>query len=238
MLQAGTITSECIRFFYDLGGHHFFITNRHVVVQEDKNYFPDEIRLKLHTNPNDIRENQDYSIPLYENNVQRWLEHPQGGREIDVVALPLDDDLTPRFFIRAFSETSHIPEDVDIAIGEDVLVVGYPLGFYDILHNLPIIRNAVIASVYPVPFNGNPITLIDARLHSGTSGSPVITKPTNIIRHTNGSTSMSNLVQSFLVGVHSASLDIRGRNPSRDEPLGLNAVWFASLIPQIIRQTI
>jgi len=225
-------------FFYEHSGKLFFITNRHVVIHEEEDYFPDEARLKLHTNPNNIRENQDYSIHLYENNNCRWLEHPQGRQQIDVVALPLDVNITSRFFIKAFSEPSHIPPDVDIAIGEDVLVIGYPLGFHDNLHNLPIVRNAVMASVYPVPFNGKPMILIDSRLHSGTSGSPVITKPTNIIRHTNGSTSMSNITQTFLVGIHSASFDIKGRDPNRDEPLGLNAVWFASLIPQIITQVV
>jgi len=42
--------------------------------------------------------------------------------------------------------------------------------------------------------------------------------------------------RSFLVGVHSGTLDIVERDPDQDEPLGLNAVWFASLIPEIVTQ--
>jgi len=213
-------------FFYTHTDKLYFVTNRHVVIKEEDNFHPDELRLKLHTDPNDIQKNADFSVPLYSGDGKPlWLEHPIGRKEVDVVALPLDKGrIASRFFVKASSNSDHIPSDVDIAIGEDVLVIGYPLGFHDAMHNLPIVRNAVMASVYPVPFQGKPFILIDARLHSGTSGSPVLTKATSIIRHTDGSTAMLNRAVSFLVGVHSASLDIAGRDPSRDEPLGLNAV--------------
>ena len=166
-----------------------------------------------------------------------WLEHTIRGTEIDVVAIPLDRvQVESRFFVRAFQTSDHIPQNVDISIGEDVMVIGYPLGFHDALHNLPIVRNAIISSVYPAPFQGNPIILIDSRLHRGTSGSPVLTKPSQMIRYTDGSTAILGGPKSFLVGVHSATFDIPGRDPNQDEPLGLNIVWFASLIPEIIAQ--
>lgn len=224
-------------FFYTQDEQLYFITNRHVVIKEEDDYHPDEIRLKLHTNPNDIRQNGTLSLQLYDGQGEAsWMEHPVHGRRIDVVAIPLDTpEVKSRFFVKAFGIGNHIPPDVDIAIGEDVLVLGYPMGFHDTLHNLPVVRNAVMASVYPVPFEGNPIVLIDSRLHSGTSGSPVLTKPTQTIRRTDGSTSFLNQSVTFLVGVHSASIDVLDRDPEFDEPLGLNVVWFASLIPEIIK---
>ena len=91
-----------------------------------------------------------------------------------------------------------------------------------------------MASVYPVPFRGNPYVLIDARLHSGTSGSPVVTKPTNLIMRTDGSGAITNRFVRYLVGVHSATLDVTDRDSKRDEPLGLSVAWFASLIQEII----
>ncbi len=223
-------------FFYEHGHGLFLITNRHVLIDEDDDHFPDELVLRLHTTPKDIRQNADISLPLYRGKTPRWKEHPAGA-DVDVVALPLDKaSIAGRFFVRAFGTTNHIPADVDIAIGEDVQVIGYPLGFHDDLHNLPLVRNATIASVYPVPFRGHPFVLIDARLHSGTSGSPVLTKPTNILRKTDGSTAMLSGSVTYLLGVHSASLDIIGRDPDRDEPLGLNVAWFAALIPEILNQ--
>lgn len=225
-------------FFYVRDDRLFLITNRHVTIDEEKDHFPDELRLRLHTDPNDIRVNDELRVSLYDTESNAvWLEHPVGQRHFDVVALPLDTEyVRSRFFVKAFSVSDHIPDNVDIAVGEDVLVTGYPLGFHDELHNLPIVRNAILASVYPVPFEGHPIVLIDSRLHSGTSGSPVLTKATNILRYTDGSTRVLNRSVSFLVGVHSATFDIPDRDPEKDEPLGLNVVWFASLIPEIINQ--
>ena len=43
----------------------FFITNRHVILDEEKKYFPNVVRLSLHANQNDLRLNRDYDIPLY-----------------------------------------------------------------------------------------------------------------------------------------------------------------------------
>ncbi len=232
--KAGSLVGSGSGFFYEHGEGLFLITNRHVLIDEDAGYFPDEFVLRLHTTPNDIRQNAELSVPLYRGPSPLWKEHP-AGQEVDVVAVPLAKaDITRRFFVQAFRNTNHIPDDLDIAIGEDVQVIGYPLGFHDDLHNLPLVRNATIASVYPVPFRGHPFVLIDARLHSGTSGSPVLTKPTNILRKTDGSTAMLSGSVTYLVGVHSASLDVVDRDPDRDEPLGLNVAWFASLIPEIL----
>ena len=50
----------------------------------------------------------------------------------------------------------------------------YPLGqYYDDVFNLQVVRNGTVASAYPMRFRGQPYFLIDARLHEGTSGSPV-----------------------------------------------------------------
>lgn len=221
-------------FFYEHDDNLFLITNRHVVIDEDTGHYPDELVLRLHTTPNDISQSADLRLPLYQGPFRVWKQHP-AGPEVDVVAVPLAKaDVAGRFFVRAFGKANHVPDDVDIAIGEDVQVMGYPLGFHDEVHNLPLIRNATIASVYPVPFRGHPFVLIDARLHRGTSGSPVLTKPTSILQKTDGSTAMLSGTATYLVGVHSASLDVVDRDPDRDEPLGLNVVWFASLIPEII----
>ena len=227
-------------FFYADGDRLYFMTNRHVLIKEEDKYFPDELQLRLHTNPNDIRKNDIFSVRLYSDvGKPLWLEHPVGGKEIDVVAVPLDSEqVRSKFFVKAFDAANHIPQDVDISVGEDVLVLGYPMGFHDTLHNLPVVRNAILASVYPVPFEGKPIVLIDSRLHRGTSGSPVLTKPAQMIRRTDGSTSILNQPVIFLVGIHSATVDVLNRDPDQDEPLGLNAVWFASLIPQIIKQSV
>lgn len=61
----------------------------------------------------------------------------------------------------------------DLASGMRVFFVGYPSGFYDKKHCLPVMRSGTIASIPSVDFNGEPQILIDAQIFPGSSGSPV-----------------------------------------------------------------
>ncbi len=54
--------------------------------------------------------------------------------------------------------------------------MGYPLGVYDDIHNLPLLRTGIIASAYPIPFRCKPYFLVDSHLEEGMSSSPVMTK--------------------------------------------------------------
>jgi hypothetical protein len=193
-------------FFFGFEGQLYFITNRHNVIDENDWFYPDELRLKLHIDENDFTKNQMFPIPLYDpEHRPLWLEHPK-GKDIDVVALTVD--LPSSFFIMSFNKENLWREGDYVLIGNDLIVAGYPLGLYDSKHNTPIIRNAAMASVYPLPFEGKDYFLIDSRLHEGTSGSPVISKP-----------------QNKLVGIHSGQLE---------EDTNLNIVWYAELIIEII----
>jgi hypothetical protein len=39
-------------------------------------------------------------------------------------------------------------------VGTSLLVVGFPLGFHDRLHHMPVVRHAVIASSFGLRFQG------------------------------------------------------------------------------------
>ena len=60
-----------------------------------------------------------------------------------------------------------------IAIGSDVIFVGYPRGYYDDVNNLPLIRKGSISSMPNVDFKGKGQIVIDAQIFPGSSGSPV-----------------------------------------------------------------
>jgi hypothetical protein len=77
--------------------------------------------------------------------------------------------------LRIFNAINLLPNNIRLHVGEDVMVMGYPLGVFDDMHNLPILRNGIIASAYPIPFKRNQYFLVDSYLEKGTSGSPVIT---------------------------------------------------------------
>jgi hypothetical protein len=92
-----------------------------------------------------------------------------------------------------------------LQIGEDVLIMGYPLGkYYDEAYNLPIVRNGIVASAYPVPYKNNPYFLVEARLHKGTSGAPIVTKFKNIWKTIDGKT-ITNGFAFYLLGVKAES---------------------------------
>lgn len=229
-------------FFYEHAEGLYLITNRHVVIDEEDNYRPDELILRLHTNAENIQENALYKIPLYDNATPVWYEHPRGA-EVDLIAIWLDVGIRSRFTLRPFTMRDFASSGIEFPIGQDLLVMGYPKGYHDQSNNLPLIRNALISSAYGVYFDGKQYFLIDSHLHEGMSGSPVITKPSNTIHGADGSmTTYGGSGFSFLVGVNSATVDVpetEENDESMDEnrdPLGLSTVWYAKLIPEIITQ--
>ncbi len=66
-------------------------------------------------------------------------------------------------------------------VSSDTIVIGYPRGFYDEFNLYPICKSGVIASRWDAKFNGKPYFLIDAKLFPGSSGSIVISKPTDFL---------------------------------------------------------
>lgn len=225
-LQADTEVGRASGFFYLNRERLFLVTNRHVVIDEQRGHRPDALKIRVHTDPKNIARNTDVVIPLYEGAEKRWLESEETNA--DIAAIELNRTEMEGHIIKAFSASNMPPNEVIIDIGEPVLVLGYPLGFYDDAHNLPIIRNAILASVYPVPFRRNPYFLIDGRLHEGMSGSPIITKPSPIRPTKTGISFMSGPVTYFL-GILSHTFPV----PTGVEPLDLSAVWFASLVERI-----
>jgi hypothetical protein len=107
--------------------------------------------------------------------------------------------------------------------GTALLIVGFPLGFHDTLHHLPVVRQAVIASSFGLRFQGQGFFLTDARTHRGTSGAPVV------MRAPASDTPEGDLPWKLL-GVHSARMDMRTRDRQEDESLGLNCAWYADIL--------
>ena len=74
----------------------------------------------------------------------------------------------------------HLHEDLlkpinyeKVAVGKDVIFVGYPANYYDAMNNLPLIRKGSIASMPNLDFNGRGQIVLDAQIFPGSSGSPV-----------------------------------------------------------------
>jgi hypothetical protein len=110
-----------------------------------------------------------------------------------------------------------------IEVGSSLLVVGFPLGFHDTLHHMPVVRHAVIASSFGLRFQGEGYFLTDARTHRGTSGAPVVMRAP--VRD-----AAQRDLPWLLLGVHSARLDVGTRDHKLDEALGLNCAWYADIL--------
>ena len=232
--------SESTGFFYrHNAGDVYLVTNRHCVIDEDDDFKPTEISVLVHKSGVELWDVENETISLYDSNgLPIWLEHSD-GTHVDVVLIPCQFLFEKQYVIKALQEHNFLPPNIPLSPGEDLVVIGFPLGFFDAINNLPVVRNAALASAHNIAFNQNPHFLVDARLHSGSSGSPVWTKPRDQLCTTDGAVRMGTAGPGgyyFFTGVFSAAYD-PPRDKIEDEPLGLNKVWFARLLPEIIAGT-
>lgn len=211
-------------FFFERDGRLFLVTSRHVLIDEPGNHFPDHIEIELHTNPDNLAESTGFSIPLYRDGISLWRQGTDTTGEIDVAVIEIERDALPEgTAFRSFTPGHLLSDDDQIEIGTALLVVGFPLGFHDTLHHLPVVRHAVIASSFGLRFQGMGYFLTDARTHRGTSGAPVV------MRVAEPYPTLGD-VQWKLLGIHSARLDVGTRDLELDEALGLNCAWYADIL--------
>jgi len=228
---------QATAFFFEYGDKIYLITNRHVVIDEETGWEADSVKLLLHTDKRDISKVNVCVIALHgESSQPLWKEHPVLRKEADIVAIPLfDKEDTEGFLLSAFSKDNYVTEEDIVYVGEDVIILGFPLGYYDYHYSLPIFRKGIIASFYPVYFNTEPFFYVDARLHSGMSGSPVMFQPGRARSTVRGGLDTGTIGNIYLLGLNSRTVDIRARDPEKDEPLGLNEVVYSELILEIIK---
>jgi len=219
MLNTGTELGSASGFFFRHRNTKYLATNRHVVIDENDEFFPTSLLLTLHLDRSDLTRNQVVEVQLYDSGRPLWKQHPSyDANDCDVVLVPFTQETLTNFDFSRFNSTSitfigsEIINTRPVNPFGDVVVVGYPLGFHDELHNLPVYRSASIASAYGIDFGGLPCFLIDAQLHSGTSGSPVVNSHHTLFKEREGKEGYA------LFGVHSAEHVVNG------DPLGLNVL--------------
>ena len=211
-------------FFFERDDRLFLVTNRHVVLDEATDHRPDRLQIELHVDPDNAALITNFVIPLYQGNQPTWREGFDPAGPVDVVALQLERPALPeKLLIKPFS-ADHLIEQLDeIEVGTRVLIVGFPLGFHDTLHHLPVVRQAIIASAFGLRFQGQGYFLTDAQMHRGTSGAPVVARQT-------GQRSGRGDLPWMLLGVHAARMDVTNRDVEQDERLNLNCAWYADII--------
>lgn len=216
-------------FFFERGPRLFLVTSRHVLIDEPSGHFPDRIEVELHLDAANLTRSTGYSVLLYRDGRANWRQGRDAAGEIDVAAIEIDRAALPgAAVLRAFTP-AHLQASLgEIEVGTALLIVGFPLGFHDTLHHLPVVRQAVVASSFGLRFQGQGFFLTDARTHRGTSGAPVVMRaPASDAR-------LGDLPWKLL-GVHSARLDMTTRDLQQDESLGLNCAWYADILLTLTR---
>lgn len=175
----------------------FLATNKHVL-HKDPGMRQNANKIIMHLNFKNeegliIGKNAELPLNL-DNSTKRWHEHPSIDVDVlafDVTQLIVDYPLIEKRWVdySLFVDKAKI-EEFDITMGEDIMVIGYPLGFRQGSTNLPLLRSGIIAtriceqleddyqeldgSIRKRILRG---FLFDGATIPGSSGSPVVLKP-------------------------------------------------------------
>lgn len=211
-------------FFFERDDRLFLVTSRHVLVDKPSGHFPDRIEIDLHVDANNMANSIEFSIPLYGNGKSIWRQGVDTAGDVDVAVIEIDRSALPGTTIyRAFSPQHLLTPGDQVEIGTMLQVVGFPLGFHDTLHHMPVVRHAGIASSFGLRFQGQGYFLTDARTHRGISGAPVV------MRVAEPDPDLGDMPW-IILGVHSSRLDVGTRDQELDEALGLNCAWYADIL--------
>ena len=119
LLQNGQPVGKATGFFYTRDETLYFVTNRHVVIDESKGLKPDSFRIRLHTSPQDLTKHVDRDIPLYVKSVPRWHVHKEYAKnQADIAVIEIDrKTVTAGTYIRALSKANFLPDDFLVVPG-------------------------------------------------------------------------------------------------------------------------
>lgn len=176
----------------------------------------------MHADPQDLTRLTTLSILLYRDGMAVWHQARDIGGEVDVAALEIERRALPGgCVVRAFGP-QHLVAGLDpFEVGDRLEIPEFPLRVFDTLHHLPVVRQARIASCQGVRFQGSGFFLTGARMHRGSSGSPVLARV---------DLAVPAGPRWCLVGVHPSRMDMASRDTEQDESLGLNCAWHADVL--------
>lgn len=234
-------------FFWQTDEALFLFTNWHNVTGlhhitrktlHPSGYTPTQVRLTLQLKTRDSEHEgkpvtlsvpREVVLPLAtKDDDPIWLEHPEFGSRIDVVALtispPAPGNITLPLPINTF------PDFVNFSLrsGGDAFVLGYPLNI-DAGAGLPIWKRASIASEPTIDLGGLPKLLIDTATRKGMSGAPVFAVNRGWTVPIGGS------IKDGYIGEAERFLGIYSSRVEGDDELGsqLGVVWKESAIRAI-----
>ena len=144
------------------------ITNKHVVQGANS------VNLVLHINekgkPSEENITVEYSTT--------WINHPIYDLCCTIFQPLVEQcktNMKKEVFYTPFMEENiwNMKQLEELKTLEDIVMIGYPTGLWDEVHNLPLFRKGVTSTHPAINFNGKKEGVIDAACFPGSSGSPV-----------------------------------------------------------------
>lgn len=214
-------------FFFEREARLYLVTSRHVMIDPASDHHPDRLEIELHLDRVDLTRSTGLSMLLYRDARAVWRQGRDASGEIDVAVLEIDRSALPDGAVVVPFTPEHLqPVSEDVPTEASLFVIGFPLGFHDALHHLPVVRHAVLASPFGIRFQGQGFFLTDARTHRGTSGAPVVMPSTQPGPRPGAEADLPWT----LLGIHSSRMDMGDRDLVLDESLGLNCAWYADIL--------
>jgi hypothetical protein len=173
----------------DDGVHIYLVTNKHVLGPQ--RIFGQTLSLHLNVVNGENTDIEPRKV-AYTYGPHSFREHPRAF--VDICAVNVTE------VINGVNRLSYefigyqgmaLPDRIlaqDIGAGDDILSIGYPLGYSQGVNNLPIVRQGVIATSLLYDLSGgalsdtralgpHPAFLVDGGVVHGSSGSPILLKP-------------------------------------------------------------
>lgn len=191
-------------FMANSDNEKFFITNRHMVQDENGNKYSSLV-IKLHSDSSDLTQLVDVEIPLQPEGDR--IPYYQYYENIDIVAIPLEGIDLKNALIKYVSEDHCPPPYANFEYGTKLNVIGFPLGFTDPAKYFPILKSTIVSTPPSESFGEYFSFLMDGNLKRGMSGSPVFTELSPIYYNSENDRIMAirGEPKMFFVGIHSAS---------------------------------
>ncbi|MBA2400766.1 MAG: trypsin-like peptidase domain-containing protein [Bradyrhizobium sp.] len=213
-------------------GQHFLITNWHVVsgrsaetghVLHEMGGIPNKLGLYLKPSTNTFGW-YDSVVDLIDPAGQPlWFVHPSFSSQVDVVAVKLAEPPTGSRYlpINIFQLDA-----LQIDVGMDVFVLGYPFGFKP--PGMPVWKRGSVASEPSIAPLTERFILVDTASRPGMSGAPVIRRSWATHMMEGGDIISGPRVMTSFVGVYSGRLHTKDQGDAQ-----LARVWPRMLIEEI-----
>lgn len=150
------------------------VTNKHVVRKSEI------VNFSLHESMQVDGQNVPAGKFININYKSKWINHPNDEVDLCATALqPLISQISKTgksiYYIKLTEDLIWTDEKLkELSAVEDVLMIGYPIGLWDNINNLPLVRRGITSSHPALNFQGKNIGVVDIAVFPGSSGSPIL----------------------------------------------------------------